>query len=148
MRPTAELRARADELFAAALESGRARDPREHFRGMLLELKAKDAAAFRRAVGYHDTGLLPAIVEQGEDPLRSWIEYGRVIAELLAPGRTVVVFPDGTSGEYPPPAEGEPMVLHLPSSAREPARILALPARLSPAQRATIDLLVRGSLGS
>jgi len=148
MSQTPELRERADELFAAALESGPARDPREHFREMLRELKAKDARAFRRAVDYHDTRLLPGIVEQGEDPLRSWLEYGRVIAELLAPGRTVVISPDGASGDYPPPPGGEPLVLHLPSSAREPARILALPARLSPAQRATLDLLVRGSLGA
>lgn len=148
MESQEQLRARAEASYEAALRQSSARDPRQHFRGMLRELKEKDAAAFRRAVEYHDAQLLPAIAGGGEDPLRVWLEYGRLIAELLAPGRTVVVQADGAAGEYPPAPGGEPLVLHLPSSAREPARVLGLPAEPSPAQRATLDLLVRGSLGA
>jgi hypothetical protein len=143
-----ETRERADALFAAALRRQGARDPREHFRGMLRELKEKDAEGFRRAAAHHDGELVPAIVARGEDPLRAWLEYGRLIAELLAPGRTVFVSSDGAAGDDPSAAGEHPMVLHLPTSPREPARVLALPAHPSPAQRATLDLLVRGSVGS
>jgi hypothetical protein len=143
-----EIRARADELFALALERTGARDPRAHLRAMLLELREADPEGFRTAVAYHDDTLLPAIVDDGADPLRAWLEYGRLIAELLAPGRTVAISPDGEASDFPP-AEGEDaMFLHLPASARAPARVLGLPGKPSPAQRATLDLLVRGSLGA
>jgi hypothetical protein len=140
------LRSRADERFEAALRERGARDPREFYRTSLRELRAKDADAFRRALEYFETRLVPRVAAEGSDPLAEWLEYGRVLATLYAPGRTVQVDRSGRASPYAPPVPAECLVLHLPDQAREPVRIVGLPPELSTAQRATYDLLVSGKL--
>lgn len=142
-----QLREQADQRFQAALEQTGARDPREFYRKRLRDLKAQDPDAFRRAVEYHDSRLVPSVAAEGSDPLREWLEYGRFLATLVAPGRTVQIDPTGRASEYAPPVAADHLVLHLPTDTRQPALAVGLPPKLSPAQHATYALLVEGKQG-
>jgi hypothetical protein len=139
----ADLRARADERFARAIEAAGARDPRDFYRKQLVALKAKDANAYRRAAAYFEDELIPAVARDDTDPLAEWVEYGRVMATLAANGRTVQIDPSGRVTDYARPAPPDALVLHLPERTTEPALVVGLPSALSPAQRAHYDLLVR-----
>jgi hypothetical protein len=142
-----ELRERADQRFDEALSATGARDPRDHFRGVLKDLRRSNPSAFQEALSYFETRLIPAVASDGSDPLAEWMEYGRVLAHLQAPGRTVQIDPTGRSLDFSVPVPLDHMVLHLPDSTSRPAVVVGLPPTLSPAQRATYDLLVKGSQG-
>lgn len=142
-----DLRARADQRFEEALRAAGARDPRDFYRTRLRELKEQSPDAFRRALAYYEERLIPSVAAEGSDPLVEWIEYGRFLAQLSAPGRTVQVDPSGRALPYAPPAPADHLVLHLPDATGARALLVGLPRRLSPAQRATYDLLVEGSQG-
>ena len=142
-----QLREQADQRFEQALTAAGARDPREFYRNRLRDLKAQDPEAFRRAVEYHDNRLVPAVAAADSDPLREWLEYGRFLATLVAEGRTVQIDTTGRAEAYAAPVPATHLVLHLPSDTRKPALAVGLPPRLSPAQRATYDLLVEGKQG-
>ena len=143
----AALKQRADDRFARAIESTGAKDPRDFYRDRLRDLRTRDARAYARAVDYYENRLIPAVAGDGSDPLAEWLEYGRLLAQLTSEGETRQIDPTGLSLPYAPPVPRDHLVLHLPTSSREPVLLVGLPARLSPAQRATYDLLVRGSLG-
>jgi hypothetical protein len=138
-----DLRARADERFARALEAAGARDPRTFYRTQMAELKAADPAAYRRAVAYFDQELIPAVAREDSDPMAEWLEYGRVIATLAAPGRTVQIDPGGRAADYARPVPPDALVLHLPERTTVKAIVVGIPSTLSPAQRASYDLLVK-----
>ena len=138
-----DLRARAEARFASALEAAGARDPRDFYRRQLVELKAADPAAYRRALAYYEQELIPAVARDESDPMAEWLEYGRVLATLAAEGRTVQIDPTGRASEYARPIPPDALVLHLPERASARAIPVGLPAALSPAQRATYDLLVK-----
>ena len=91
---------------------------------------------------YRDT-LIPSVASGEVDPLHAWTEYGRQLAVALAPGETVRVDDTGRSHPYDGPATGG-LVLHMPSDSGTKALVVALPPQLSPAQRATYDVLVAG----
>ena len=141
------LKQRADERFASAIAAAGAKDPRDFYRDRLRDLRARDANAYTRAVDYYENRLLPAVAAEGSDPLAEWLEYGRLLAQLTSEGQTAQIDPTGLSLPYAPPVPGDHLVLHVPTSTREPVLLVGLPARLSPAQRATYELLVKGSLG-
>lgn len=134
----------ADRLLQEALEREGARDPREFYRTQLRELRELNGEAYDRAVAYYRETLLPTIAEGRADPIRAWAAYGRTLAELRAPGRTVAV--DGTGRSRGLEGTGEPdeLVLHLPDERRHRAILVSLPPELTPAQRATYDWLVSG----
>lgn len=138
-----EVQARADARLEEALAASGARDPREFYRIRLRELRERDRAAYDQAVAHYRDTLIPSIAE-GADPLAAWTEYGRRLAELHGPGRTMSVDASGRATPYAAPADPEHLVLHLPKDSREPALLVGLPIRLSPAQRATYDWLVQG----
>ena len=138
----ADLRARADARFEAALKESGARDPRDFYRKQLVELKA-NPNAFRRALAYFEERLIPAVADEGSDPMEEWTEYGRVLATLATPGRTVVIDAVGRAADYARPVPRDALVLHLPESTARPALPVGLPAKMTPAQRASYDLLVR-----
>lgn len=142
-----DLREQADRRFEEALKTAGARDPRDFYRGRLKELRERSPDAFRRATRYYEETLTPAVAAEGSDPLAEWLEYGRVLAELTTPGRPVQIDPAGRALPYAPPVPRDHLVLHLPQSASERALVVGLPQDLSPAQRATYDLLVSGSQG-
>ena len=148
MAPMADdLRARADERFERALQETGARDPRAFFRDQLRELKASSPDAFRRALRYFEETLIPSVADEASDPIAEWLEYGRVLASLAAPGRTVQIDATGRARDYARPVPAEAMVLHLPENASRPALVLGIPPRLTPHQRAAYDLLVKQAQG-
>jgi hypothetical protein len=143
-----DLRARADARFEQALKQTGARDPRTFYRDQLKELKAASPDGFRRALRYFEETLIPTVADEGSDPVAEWLEYGRMLASLAVPGRTVQIDAGGRARDYARPVPLEAMVLHLPENASRPALVLGIPPRLSPAQRASYDLLVKQSNGS
>lgn len=145
--PPRELRERADRRFEQALRDAGARDPRDFYRERLKELKERDADAYRRAVAYFEERLTPAVAAEDSDPLSEWMEYGRFLAELTAPGRPVQIDPSGRASAFAPPIPPDHLVVHLPTAPAERALLVGLPRELSPAQRAAYELLVKGSQG-
>lgn len=139
-----ELKQKADERFELALEESGARDPRDHYRQQLRELKASDPEAYEEGVRHYEEELLPDVASGDADPVAAWERFGLRIAELTAEGRTVEIDRTGRSHAYDPPSEQERMVLHLPHDQKEKALLVSLPPEPSTAQRATYDLMVRG----
>jgi hypothetical protein len=141
---TSSERERADALLDAVLRQTGARDPREFYRERLRELKERDTDGYRAAVRYFEDTLVPSIASGGAEPLEAWREYGRRLAELTAPGRTVAVDASGRARPYEAPAPPDALVLHLPDAPSGRALLVGLPRELSDAQRATYDWLVMG----
>lgn len=139
-----DLQARADARLEEAMEARGARDPREFYRTRLRDLRTEDRAAYEQAVAHYRDVLLPAIADEGADPLEAWTEYGRRLAELSAPGRTLCLDHTGRSAPYAAPADPDALILHLPSNRKVPALVVGLPPQLSAAQRAAYDWLVAG----
>ena len=142
-----DLQAEADLRLEEALADTGARDPREFYRECLRNLKQADRRAYEEAVGYYRETLVPSLA-QGVDPLPAWTEYGRRLALLTAPGRTVMVDRAGVAEPYGEPAPLDRLVLHLPEGqgSANRALVVGLPAELTRAQRAHYDLLVSGRL--
>ena len=141
-----DLNARADARLEAALAETGARDPREFYRERLRELKQSSPAGYASAVAYYRDTLIPQVASGEGDPLAAWTEYGRHLAEAVAPGRTVSVDGTGRAHPYHAPAARDHLVLHLPEVKGARAVLVGLPGELTPAQRATYDVLVAGKL--
>ena len=144
---TDDTQERADRRLEEALAVTGARDPREFYRDRLRDLKEADRAAYEEAVGYYRDTLVPS-VSAGADPLPAWTEYGRRLAVLTTPGRTVMLDRAGVSQPYREPAPHDQLILHLPTgkSGGRRALVVGIPGDLSRAQRASYDLLVSGKL--
>lgn len=140
---TDDLRARADARLDAALTAAPWRDPRPYLRRMLKHLKERDPAAFERALAHFDSTLVPAVAGDA-DPLAEWLEYGRVLCSLAGPGRIVAIDGSGRAaegeGETPPDA----LLLYLPEDPEVQAAVLRCPRDATPAQEASVELLVLG----
>ena len=137
---------KADAAIEKALATSGARDPREFYRERLRELKQSSADAYEEAVAYYRDTLVPSVAGGSIDPLVAWTEYGRKLAELAAPGRTVSIDPTGRAEPYTSPVSQERLVLHMPDARKGRALLVALPPELSAAQHACYDWLVRGRL--
>jgi hypothetical protein len=144
-----DMAAAAERALEAALAESGARDPRDFYRERLRELKRLRPDEYRNLVRYYNDTLLPEVAEHRRDALVAWVEYGRRLAEALAPGRTVTIDDSGRARPYDPAAHVG-LILHLPGDGGARALLVALPRALSPAQRATYDVLVSGKqrLGS
>src|SRR6476646_5051231 len=105
--------AEADRKLEAALAATGARDPREFYRDRLRDLKQADRDAYEQAVGYYRDTLVPSVAA-GADPLPAWTEYGRRLATLATPGRTVTIDAHGVAEPYQTPAPLDRLILHLP----------------------------------
>lgn len=143
----AEMKEKADARFEEALNEVGARDPRDFYRDLLRELKARDSEAYERAVTHFREDLIPGIASGDLEPLTAWRDYGRKLAEWIVEGRTVEIDETGRSVPHDPSA-GEAwtdtMVLHLPAGGKEKAILVSLPSEPTGAQKATYDLLVAG----
>ncbi|HSG07090.1 MAG TPA: hypothetical protein VLA36_01945 [Longimicrobiales bacterium] len=139
-----DLTARADKRLEEALAREGARDPREFYRERLRELKQANPGGYAQAVAYYRDRLLPEVADGDGEPLSAWTEYGRRLAEALAPGRTVAVDGTGRSHAYAAPAPRDVLVLHFPEGKSTRAILVGLPSQLTSAQRATYDVLVSG----
>jgi hypothetical protein len=133
----------ADRRLEEALSRQGARDPREFYRDRLRELKTTNAQGYERAVSYYRDTLIPGIASGEVDPLAAWTEYGRRLAESMAPGRTVSIDATGLARPYEAPASRDELILHLPERAGR-AIVVGLPTELTSAQRAAYDVLVGG----
>ena len=138
------LRKEADRRFEAALDSSGARDPREFYREALRELREVNPVGYDRAVAHFQDVLVPSIANGESEPIGAWREYGRLIAEVTAPGRTVAIDATGRSFPFESDAPMDRLVLHLPEGKGRRAILISLPTDPSPAQRATFELLARG----
>lgn len=139
-----DLTAEADRLLEEALEREGARDPREYYRERLRELKRSDSEGYDEAVAHYRKTLIPEVASGDVDPLAAWTEYGRKLAQATAPGRAISVDASGRSHPYEPPPDRDRLILHLPDENGARALLVGLPNELSPAQRATYDVLVAG----
>lgn len=143
---TDDVTAQADRKLEDALAREGARDPREFYRERLRDLKQANPEGYAKAVAYYRDILIPGVAAGESEPLEAWTEYGRRLAELLAPGRTVALDGSGRSRPYEAPAPRDHLVLHIPDGKRGRALLVGLPTELTPAQRATYDVLVSGKL--
>lgn len=140
---TDDTAARADQILEAALEATGARDPREFYRERLRDLKAEQPDSYSESVAYYRDTLIPSVASGEADPIEAWTEYGRRLAESLAPGRTVSIDESGRSEPFES-LSPKRLVLHLPDNHGTKALLVGLPPELSAAQRATYDVLVSG----
>ena len=138
-----DLAAAADNVLEAALAESGARDPREFYRERLREIKRSNPQRYESAVAYYRDTLIPEVAAGDRDPLEAWTEYGRTLAEALAPGRTVSIDETGRAHGYDGPNRTR-LILHLPDENGTRALLVGLPDALSDAQRATYDVLVAG----
>jgi hypothetical protein len=139
-----ELKSRADARLTAALDHEDApADPRPLFRPVLRYLRERDPEAFARAIAHFEDVLVPAVAGEA-DALRAWVEYGLLLAEALGPGRTVEVDRTGRARPADDPMSSRDLLLHIPEAEAAPALVLRQPAAGSPAQVATLELLVEG----
>ncbi len=134
----------ADRQFEKALEDAGARDPRGFYRQALRELKELNPQAYDGAVDHFQDTLVPSIASGEAEPLHAWREYGRIIAEATADGRTVEIDATGRARPFSSETPMDRMVLHLPHAKGGKAILVSLPPEPSGAQRATYDLLVKG----
>ena len=133
----------AEQALEAALATSGGRDPRDFYRERLRELKQVNPESYRAAVTYYREVLIPEVASGAGNPLDAWIEYGRTLAEALAPGRTVSIDETGKSHNYEG-VDSSGLILHLPQETGARALLVSLPVTMSSAQRATYDVLVKG----
>lgn len=145
--PDPELKAAAERRFEEALAISSARDPRDYYRERLKELRATRPDLYDQAIAYYEQTLVPTVADPASDPVAEWLEYGRVVAVMMSPGRTVQVDATGLAHDFDRSRAAGELVLHVPTSSRAPILVVGLPAKLSDAQRATYELLVRRSPG-
>jgi hypothetical protein len=111
---------------------------------LLSELKRQDPSAYDEAVSRFRDSVLPSIARRETDPLTAWLDYGRHLAEKLAPGRTLSLDAHGRSSPLAGPASWRDLILHVPADARTRAILIGEPPKPTRAQRATVELLVNG----
>lgn len=133
------------ELLEIGLAERGLVDARSAFRALLRDLKVRDAAAFERATGYYSGTVVPAIAA-GADAVETWIEYGRFIGQLTEAGELMSIDVTGRALRYAGPLQARDLVLFVADSGRNGAFVVVSPIDLSPAQSATVDLLVEGKL--
>lgn len=142
---TTDLRDRANARLDAALRDRELADPRGGYRTRLRALRETRPELFERATRHYEEHVLPALAA-GDDAIDTWIDYGRVLAEMIGPGRVLAIDGTGVARPYSPPLPAGALVLHVPYDPETVTLPLAEPAAPSAAQRAAYDLLVRGRL--
>ncbi|WP_419949561.1 hypothetical protein [Candidatus Palauibacter sp.] len=125
--------------YTEALAAHGIEDVQPRYRRLLLALKARDAAAYERAVERYRSEV--AEVASGSEALAAWLSYGAWLASRIEPGRLVTISTEGLATPAPDPAPPGPMLIHLPDAPNRKALVVAMPVDPSEAQRATVDLL-------
>jgi hypothetical protein len=136
---------RADARLEAALAQSGLEDPRPAYRERLRSLREASTEAFEQALRHYEEQTLTGLAGEA-DPIEAWVEYGRVLGELTAPGRLVQVDAEGRASPYAPPPAGDLLVLHVPEETGAPILAAAVPRAASAAQRATYAMLVERRL--
>lgn len=110
------------------------------YRQLLLRLKSHDAAAYEEAVARYRERVESA-VDDADDPVAIWVEYGTWLAPRLMPGKVKAIDEEGRATDAGSPAPLGPLLVHLPDDQKSSALLLAMPSSPSPAQRETAALL-------
>ncbi len=134
----------ADALLTQSLAETGAVDPRPHYRALLRELKQKSPTQYDGAVARFRDSVLPSIVRGESEPLTAWLDYGKELAEGLAPGRPVVIDATGRSSPLAAPPSWKDLILHVPDEPRARAILVGSPPQPTRAQQAAVELLVNG----
>lgn len=134
----------AEQRFEEARAAAGARDPRGFYRDTLRELKEVNPGGYQEAVVHFQETLVPSIASGEAEPLGAWREYGRLLAELMGPGRTVAIDDSGKADPYDPRVSMDRLVLHLPDDKKSRALLVSLPPDPTTAQLAAYQLLVKG----
>jgi hypothetical protein len=139
-----DLKQLAEALMDSALGApGAPADPRPLYRPALRFLREREPSGFERAVGYFAETLLPAIAD-GADPVGAWLDYGRFLAGAMGVGRQLEVDETGRARPVDDVVAARGLLLFVPDSPEAPVLVLRQPNPGSPAQRATVELLVVG----
>lgn len=138
LRTTAETR-----LTEAAAAAGLA-DPRPAYRERLRQLREAHPAAFEQAIAHYEQVVLPRLA--GADPLNAWAEYGRFLCELTSDGGLTRIDGTGRATPWTPEGDTGDLVLFIPSDTSGAVLVVAQPRHPSPAQSASLDLLVNRKL--
>lgn len=141
----AELRTRAEARLIEAAEAHALADPRPPFRERLRALREEDRATFDRAIRHYEENVLPELVRS--EPLSVWLEYGRYLATLSSAGSVVRIDETGRAAAWEA-TDPAGLVLFLPDDNPVDVLVLFQPVQLSPAQTATLTLLVERRLSS
>ncbi|MGH7448704.1 MAG: hypothetical protein ACREK1_06440 [Longimicrobiales bacterium] len=138
-----ELRTRAEARLAEAATAQDLADPRPAYRERLRQLRQTRPDAFNRAIEHYEKRVLPALSE--DEPLRVWLEYGRFLASLTGEGQAMQIDAAGRAAAWTP---GSPagLVLFIPVDDAADILVLSQPAAATPAQHATLALLVERRL--
>ena len=131
---------RADALTDEAISAAELEDFREDYRERLRWLKDNRPQHFPDALSHYNDVLVPNIAA-GNDPFAEWLEYGKLLGELSGAGKTVSIDETGRAKKLT--NEAGLLDLHLPEDTSVPALRLAIPRKMSDAQRATLDLLAK-----
>ncbi len=134
----------ADQRFEARLAETGARDPREFYREVLRSLREADPDAYREMVERYQSEVVEVLADTDRDPLLTWLEFGRALAARAAPGTLVMVDGTGRAAPAPEAISHRDLLLQIPEDRRTRALPVAIPPEPTPAQRATLDLLVKG----
>jgi hypothetical protein len=140
----AQGRGRAEARLEEAAGALGLADPRGPLRERLRQLRESDPAAFERAVQHYEGTVLPALA--GDDPIAAWLEYGRFLGQLRSNGRLTAIDSTGRATVYRPPLQPASLVLFMPEDTAVEPLVAAAPQDCTPAQQATLDLLVRRRL--
>ncbi len=134
----------ADRRYDLRIQETGARDPREFYRDILKDLRETDAEAYQEMVARYQAEVVAPLAEGSGDPLLTWLEFGRALAQRTAPGRLVRVDATGRAEPVQEELSWGDLLLHLPDQPRGRALPVGIPPEPTPAQRATLDLLVTG----
>ncbi|MBR9988541.1 MAG: hypothetical protein KFH98_02240 [Gemmatimonadetes bacterium] len=138
-------RARAEARLAEAAEAEGIADPRPSYREALRQLKHERPDAFKGAVRHYEEQVLPSLIDRS--PLPVWVEYGRYLASLTAPGSAMRI--DGLGRATPwTVSAAAGLVLFMPDDGAANVMVLCEPLELSDAQQATLTLLVDRKLSA
>lgn len=140
----AESKARAEARLQEAAAALGLADPRPPLRNRLRRLRETHTAAFDRAIAHYEADVLPGLV--AGDAVGGWIEYGRFVGELTAGGRLFAVDDTGRARAYSAPLQPRSLVLFVPEDSSADVLLLAEPVDATPAQKATLMLLVEHGL--
>lgn len=145
-----ESKVATDRRTEAAFARSPWQDPRADYRVMLRRLREDDPAVFETAVRDYEDAVVARLGDEALDPVEVWLSYGERLAALVGRGRLVRIDASGKASDAPtadpadPSPAACPLLLHLPALESTPAIVVAAPRDPSPAQRASLALLVEG----
>lgn len=140
----AETRAAAESRLTDAATAAGLADPRPPLRERLRLLRERQPDDFSRAVSHYEAEVLPRLAV--EEPLPVWLDYARFLGQVTSNGRLTVIDDTGRAANYRAPLPPASLVLFLPEDMAVAPLVAAAPTEPSPAQQATLALLVERRL--